>query len=163
MPHFFDGINAFRGSQGSANAGSTRRRSALIAHALGLAAVVAVTACWTSRLYPPAPAALAAEAPAPIRIPDDPAAGAVAAWIGPGQVRIDVAVMGLAIREGRAVALLRVNDEPPRPYVVGEQITRGTTLAAVHADGVTLERDGQRRRVAAPGQALDTTGLTRVR
>jgi general secretion pathway protein C len=137
-----------------------------VAHVLGVAAVAAVTGYWVKRLDPPAAPTPVSATAAPAALPTDPAAGIVAGWLGPGALRIDIAVLGLAVRDGRAVALLRVNDTPPRAYVVGETLTRGTTLAAIEPAGITIARDGERRQIpapAVPAALRDTSGLVRVR
>lgn len=106
---------------------------------------------WGLRLHalraPVAPAA--PSVPAPVRTAD-PDGERVAAWLGPGEVRLNVAVLGLVRRNDQAIALLSVNDGPPKPYKVGEPLMREVTLQAIEADGVTVSHAGKPVRLAAP-------------
>lgn len=124
--------------------------SARTVHALGLVAVVAVLGYWGANLHPPA--AVPAAAPAAPAAQADPAARTVAAWLGPGQLRLDVAVVGLMRRDDRAVAVLKVNGAPPKAFMTGETLMRDVTLVAVDAGAVTIERAGATTRIAAPAR-----------
>lgn len=132
-----------------------------MAHALGMAAVIAAACFWAYKLRPPTPAPPQAKAaPAVLH---DPAARAVAGWLGPGQVRLNVAVVGLIRRHDRAVALLKVNGAPPKPFMAGETLMRDVTLKSIAPDGVTLERAGTAIRIAAPlRRDYGPSGIVRV-
>ncbi|CAB3647163.1 general secretion pathway protein GspC [Achromobacter pestifer] len=127
----------------------------------GLVAVLASVAFWGYRLYqpkaapPPAQAAQAAVA--------DPAAETVAAWLGPGQLRLNVAVVGLIRRHDRAVAVLTVNGAPPKAFMTGETLMRDVTLVSIEPDAVTVDRAGDPIRIAAPSRPdYGPPGLVRV-
>ncbi|WP_411882695.1 type II secretion system protein N [Polaromonas sp. YR568] len=134
---------------------------ARMAHVLGLAAVVAAACFWGYTLRPPKPAPPQVRA-APV-VPQDPAARAVAGWLAPGQVRLNVAVVGLIRRHDRAVAVLRVNGAPPRPFMAGETLMRDVTLKSIAPDAVMLERAGTAIRIAAPlRRDYGSSGIVRV-
>lgn len=80
----------------------------------------------------------------------DPAGEAVAAWLGPGDIRLNVEVLGLARRHDRAVALLSINDAAPQSYMVGESLLPEVTLRAIEVDAVVLDRAGREIRISAP-------------
>ncbi|WP_370679415.1 type II secretion system protein N [Comamonas sp. GB3 AK4-5] len=93
----------------------------------------------------------------------DPAGKALAEWLGPGEVRLNVAVLGLAQRSDRAVALLSINGAAPQPYLVGEPVMQSVTLKAIDADGVVLERAGRAIRIHAPVRpVLPSKGIEHV-
>ncbi|WP_172705290.1 hypothetical protein [Variovorax paradoxus] len=118
-------------------------------HAAGLAAVVAAAGFWGYRLQQLRPAAAPVEKAATV-LPTDPATQVVAAWLGPGQVRVDVNVIGLMYRRERAVAVLAINGAPPRAFVAGETLLRNVVLASIASDAVTISHDGVLSRFAAP-------------
>lgn len=122
-----------------------------LVHAAGLLLAVAGVATWAHLLSRPAPQVPAASVPAAAA---DPTAGALAAWFGPGELRANVAVKGLIKGAGReGVAVLAVNDAAPRPYQVGDTLSRSVTLAAIEADAVVIEKAGTTQRIAAPAIA----------
>ncbi|MGJ7573599.1 hypothetical protein ACSFBX_23945 [Variovorax sp. RB2P76] len=82
--------------------------------------------------------------------PTDPAAQTVAAWLGPGQLRLNVAVVGIMRRHDRAVAVLAINGAPPKAFMAGETLMRDVTLASIEPDAVTIARAGIATRIAAP-------------
>lgn len=118
-----------------------------IVHAAGLLLVVAGVATWSHLLSQPSPAprATQAEATAP-----DPTADVQAAWFGPGEVRANIAVKGLIKGADHGVAVLAVNGAAPRPYRVGEALTRSVTLSAIEAGAVVIDKAGVSERIAAP-------------
>lgn len=118
------------------------------AHVLGLAAVIVVASFWVSRLNSSQPVAV--QARAAVAAPVDPAAQTVAAWLGPGQLRLNVVVVGLMRRHDRAVAVLSVNGAAPKAFMAGERLMRDVTLVSIEPDAVTIERAGSATRIAAP-------------
>ncbi len=118
-----------------------------IVHAAGLLLVVAGVATWGHLLSRPAPPAPAAPTQAPEA---DPTADAQATWFGPGEVRANIAVKGLIKGTDQAVAVLAVNGAAPRPYRVGEALTRSVTLSAIEAGAVVIDKAGTSERIAAP-------------
>lgn len=134
---------------------------ARLAHVMGLATAVTSMCFWGDKLYPPQPAPIQMRATPVVR--GDPAAQAVASWLGPGQVHLNLAVVGLIRRNDRAVAVLKVNGAPPRPFMAGETLMRDVTLQAIGPDAVTVERAGTSIRIAAPSRRDDgASGLVRV-
>lgn len=135
--------------------------SARMAHVLGLAAVVAASCFWAYKLRQPTPVPPQVQAlPAVLR---DPAASSVADWLAPGLVRLNVAVVGLIRRHDRAVAVLKVNGAPPKPFMAGEILMRDVTLQSIAPDAVTLERAGTAIRIAAPlRRDYGPSGIVRV-
>lgn len=118
-----------------------------LVHAAGLLLVVAGVVTWARLLSPAAPPApaLPAQAAEP-----DPTANALAAWFGPGEVRANIVVKGLIKSTDQGVAVLAVNDAAPRPYRVGEALTRSVTLKAIEAGAVVIDKAGTSQRIAAP-------------
>lgn len=117
-------------------------------HVLGLGAVIAGVCFWGYRLHGPQAAAPQAQPSA--AVPADRAAQAVAAWLGPGQMRLNVVVIGLVRRHDRAVAVLAINGALPKAYMAGETLAREVTLASIETDAVTIERAGIATRIPAP-------------
>ncbi|MGF6347149.1 type II secretion system protein N [Variovorax sp. W2I14] len=118
-----------------------------IVNAAGLLLVVAGVATWSHLLSRPAPAPHAAQVPA---TEPDSTADAQAAWFGPGEVRANIAVKGLIKGADHGVAVLAVNGAAPRPYRVGEALTRSVTLSAIEAGAVVIDKAGVSERIAAP-------------
>lgn len=142
---------------------SLPRRAALgLANLAAFALLAFVAATWGWRWFGPARVALPAPAPA-----DPVAALAVSPPFGvaPAGQAIpaapEAAVGGprllgvLAERDGRGRALLRLADGSARLAAVGDTVEAGTTLAAVHPEGVTLRTGAAERRLAlrTPGSA----------
>lgn len=123
---------------------------ARMVHIAGALVVVSGLCFWGIKLFV-SPNAVEQKAmiDAPIT---DPTGDAVAAWLGPGDVRLNVAVLGLARRNDRAVALLSINDAAPQSYMVGESLMPDVTLRAVEVDGVVLDRAGRAIRIAVPAR-----------
>lgn len=116
-------------------------------HATGLLLVVAGGGTWTRLLSAPVPAVL----PPPVQTAQaDPAADALAAWFGPGEVRANIAVKGLIRAGAHGVAVLSVNDAAPRPYRQGESLGKSLTLTAIEANAVVIDKAGTSLRIAAP-------------
>ncbi|MEC5319233.1 hypothetical protein VSX61_09805 [Brenneria populi subsp. brevivirga] len=132
-----------------------------LAHALGLCAAVAGIGFWAYMLHQPAAQTTTrVDAAGPAA---DPAGGAVAQWLGPGRIRMDIVVVGLILRRDRAVAVLAVNGAAPKAYMAGEELALGVTLDAIDATGVTLGRSDGAVRIAAPALSdKDAPGIERV-
>ncbi|NYT50611.1 hypothetical protein H0A72_14920 [Parapusillimonas granuli] len=104
---------------------------------------------WGALLLAPKPAAPPPALEAPAATGQDTAA--VARWFGGGALRVRVAVAGLiASDDGRGAALLAINGGKPQAYRVGQALAPGVTLAAVAADGVSIDQDGVIEKVAVP-------------
>ncbi|WP_447774146.1 hypothetical protein [Variovorax boronicumulans] len=130
-------------------------------HAAGLVAVLVGVCFWADRLHVRRP--MPSQAPATTAFPADPAAQVVATWLGPGELRLNVAVVGLMRRQDRAVAVLAVNGASPRAFMAGETLMRDVRLVSVEPDGVTLDRAGIRIRITAPARPeYGPAGIVRV-
>lgn len=141
---------------------TTKPSAKYIVHAVGLLLVVAGVATWAHLLGKPAPQAPAARVQGNTEA--DPAADALAAWFGPGELRANIAVKGLIKSAAQGVVVLAVNDAPPRPYQVGETLARSVTLKAIEADAVVIDKAGVPERIAAPAMPqLATPGIARAR
>ncbi|MFT4173104.1 MAG: hypothetical protein QM639_11130 [Rhodocyclaceae bacterium] len=131
-------------------------------HIVGALTVVAGVSWWSYRLQPSPPAV--ADVPTHTARSVDAGGAVIAAWLGPGEVRLNIKVVGLARRHDRAVAVLSINDAPPVAYVTGETLMRDVVLQSIESDGITLRRADTTQRIAAP--ALPTplaSGITRAR
>lgn len=130
-------------------------------HAAGLAVVLVGVCFWVDRLYVRQP--VPPQAPTAAAFPADPAAQTVATWLGRGELRLNVAVIGLVRRQDRAVAVLGVNGASPRAFMAGETLMRDVRLVSVEPDGVTLDRAGVLIRIAAPARPdYGPVGIVRV-
>ncbi|QJI29505.1 general secretion pathway protein GspC [Pseudomonas sp. ADAK18] len=128
--------------------------------ALALLTVLAGVVTWTSLLltsaesHTPAitPQALAAHSDNPAR-----------QWFSNVPAPLDVKVTGVLAGARGAVAILSLNDGPPRSFLSGERLSPGVRLAAIEGDGVVIERGSEKVRVnlatLPDGPALPT--LTR--
>ena len=128
-----------------------------LASVLLFAGLCAICAAWALALLAPrspvTPAGTIAQSGAPVDLRQ--ASGLFgaqatqevsAAAVGPA----DIQVVGVMAAGSRGVALLAVNGRPAKPFAVGESVDAETTVAAVSADAVTLERRGQRVKAPAP-------------
>ncbi|MBX9409542.1 general secretion pathway protein GspC [Pseudomonas baetica] len=109
-----------------------------------LAALVGV-ATWSSLLLtsaeshtpPAAPQLLASRS-------DSPALQ----WFSNQTAPVDIKVSGVMASSRGAVAILSLNDGPPRSFLQGEKVGPGVKLLAVEGDGVVIEQGGERVRLA---------------
>lgn len=117
---------------------------ALGVQALAVVAALAGVAVWTPLLLtsaeshtPPAAAeALAARS-------DNPALQ----WFSKAPTALQVKVSGVLAGARGAVAILSLNDGPPRSFLLGERLSPGVRLTAIAGDGVEIERGGEKVRV----------------
>ncbi|WP_342325161.1 hypothetical protein AAEY27_10310 [Kosakonia sp. BYX6] len=133
---------------------------ARIAHILGVALVASGLLFWGLRGWhiPPRSAASLAVQPAI----ENPTANAVAKWLGPGDIRLNVVVQGVMIRRHRAVALLSINDANPEPFIAGERVMENVTVHAINAEGVVLDRKGKLFLITSPiSPQLPKNGIVR--
>lgn len=56
---------------------------------------------------------------------------------------LNLVLTGVVAAGPDSLALIRVNEDPETPFAVGEEITRGVVLRAVHADRAIIHRRGQ--------------------
>lgn len=117
---------------------------ALGVQALALLAAAAGVAVWTpllltsaeSRTPQAAPQALAARN-------DNPALR----WFANAPTAVQVKVWGVLAGARGAVAILSLNDGPPRSFLLGEHLSPGVRLTAIEGDGVEIDRGGEKLRV----------------
>lgn len=140
----------------------TRSWAAALVTLAGVAALAAVLAHWGWRWLGPATgtvpdaavgdvaAALALSPPFGTPGPDVAAPAPPAPAAPAGAMRL----LGLlSERDGGGRALLRLPDGTPRLVAVGDAVGDAETLAAVHADGITLRGAGGERRIDLRAQA----------
>ena len=108
-----------------------------------LAALIGV-ATWSSLLLtsaeshtPPAPPQMLAARS------DSPALQ----WFSNQTAPVDIKVSGVMAGSRGAVAILSLNDGPPRSFLQGERVGPGVKLVAVEGDGVVIEQGGERVRL----------------
>lgn len=111
--------------------------------ALALLAALAGVAVWTPLLLstaeshtPPAATDVAARS-------DNPALQ----WFSTAPTALQVKVSGVLAGARGAVAILSLNDGPPRSFLLGERLSPGVRLTAIAGDGVEIERGGEKVRV----------------
>jgi general secretion pathway protein C len=110
---------------------------------LALLAALAGVAVWTPLLLstaeshtPPAATDAAARS-------DNPALQ----WFSTAPTALQVKVSGVLAGARGAVAILSLNDGPPRSFLLGERLSPGVRLTAIAGDGVEIERGGEKMRV----------------
>lgn len=117
---------------------------ALGVQALAVVAALAGVAVWTPLLLtsaeshtpPAATEVLAARS-------DNPALQ----WFSTAPTALQVKVSGVLAGARGAVAILSLNDGPPRSFLLGERLSPGVRLTAIAGDGVEIERGGEKVRV----------------
>lgn len=118
---------------------------AQIVQALGLAAALAGVATWSSLLL------TSAESRTPDATPqrmaersDNPALQ----WFSSQPAAVDIKVTGVLAGARGAVAILSLNDGPPRSFLVGERVAQGVRLVSIEAQAVVIEQGGEQTRLA---------------
>lgn len=118
---------------------------AQIVQALGLAAALAGVATWSSLLL------TSAESRTPDVTPqrmaersDNPALQ----WFSSQPAAVDIKVTGVLAGARGAVAILSLNDGPPRSFLVGERVAQGVRLVSIEAQAVVIEQGGEQTRLA---------------
>lgn len=127
----------------------------VMVHLVGVGLLVTTAVCGMDRLRPPTPrlaAQLESPSGLPLAVTPDDTARTVAGWLAPGPLRMNVRVTGLVLsgRGHRAVALLSVDEQPARPFVVGESLPGGAVVSRIEADSVLLTRPEGQNRLPAP-------------
>jgi len=118
---------------------------AQIVQALGLAAALAGVATWSSLLL------TSAESRTPDVTPqrmaersDNPALQ----WFSSQPAAVDIKVTGVLAGARGAVAILSLNDGPPRSFLVGERVAQGVRLVSIEAQAVVIEQGSEQTRFA---------------
>lgn len=117
---------------------------AQIVQALGLLAALAGVATWSSLLSTPAQSRTPdATAQRLVERPDNPALR----WFSSQPASVDIKVSGVMAGARAAVAILSLNDGPPREFLVGERVAPGIRLVSIEAQAVVIERGNQQTRL----------------
>ncbi|MCU1770066.1 type II secretion system protein N [Pseudomonas sp. 13B_3.2_Bac1] len=128
--------------------------------ALALLGALVGVATWSSLLLtsaeshtPPAPPQMLAARS------DSPALQ----WFSNQTAPVDIKVNGVMAGSRGAVAILSLNDGPPRSFLQGERVGPGMKLVAVEGDGVVIEQGGERVRLGVErlGEGVEMPRLVR--
>ncbi|NMX75629.1 general secretion pathway protein GspC [Pseudomonas sp. WS 5532] len=112
--------------------------------ALALLAALAGVAVWTPLLLTSAESHTPQVAPQTLAArSDNPALQ----WFASAPSALQVKVSGVLAGARGAVAILSLNDGPPRSFLLGERLGPGVRLTAIEGDGVEIERGGEKLRV----------------
>ncbi|VVN39343.1 hypothetical protein PS664_05311 [Pseudomonas fluorescens] len=82
-------------------------------------------------------------------------------WFSSQPAAVEIKVCGLIAGARGAVAILSLNDGPPRSFLVGESLAQGVRLAAIEGDAVVIERGAQPQRIKV-STLPDAGGLPRL-
>lgn len=117
------------------------------AQRLQSAAVVATLAgvgLWSSLLMTSAESSVPlTQNPVPAERLDTPALQ----WFSNQPAVVDIKVSGVMTVAHGAVAILSLNDAPPRSFLVGERLSQGVRLVAIERDAVVIERGTEHTRL----------------
>ncbi|MDO7898816.1 type II secretion system protein N [Pseudomonas citrulli] len=118
---------------------------AQLVQALGLLATLAGVATWSSLLLTPAESRTPDVAPQRLaERSDNPALQ----WFSNQPAPVEIKVSGVMAGARGAVAILSLNDGPPRSFLVGERVAQGVRLVAIEAQAVVIERGNEQTRLA---------------
>ncbi|MFJ2480129.1 type II secretion system protein N [Pseudomonas sp. NPDC087598] len=112
--------------------------------ALALLAALVGVATWSSLLLTSAESHTPAAAPQWLATRSDSPA---LQWFSNQTAPMDIKVSGVMAGSRGAVAILSLNDGPPRSFLQGERVGPGVRLVAVEGDGVVIEQGGERVRL----------------
>jgi general secretion pathway protein C len=112
--------------------------------ALALLAALVGVATWSSLLLTSAESHTPAAAPQLLAARSDSPA---LQWFSNQTAPVDIKVSGVMAGSRGAVAILSLNDGPPRSFLQGEKVGPGVKLVAVEGDGVVIEQGGERVRL----------------
>ncbi|WP_095049823.1 type II secretion system protein N [Pseudomonas sp. Irchel s3h9] len=112
--------------------------------ALALLAALVGVATWSSLLLTSAESHTPAAAPQLLAARSDSPA---LQWFSNQTAPMDIKVSGVMAGSRGAVAILSLNDGPPRSFLQGERVGPGVKLVAVEGDGVVIEQGGERVRL----------------
>ena len=112
--------------------------------ALALLAALAGVVVWTPLLLTSAESHTPHATPQALAVrSDNPALQ----WFSNGASAPQIKVTGVLAGARGAVAILSLNDGPPRSFLVGERLSPGVRLTAIDGDSVEVERAGEKLRV----------------
>lgn len=112
--------------------------------ALALLAALVGMATWSSLLLTSAESHTPAAAPQLLAARSDSPA---LQWFSNQTAPMDIKVSGVMAGSRGAVAILSLNDGPPKSFLQGEKVGPGVKLVAVERDGVVIEQGGERVRL----------------
>lgn len=112
--------------------------------ALALLAALVGVATWSSLLLTSAESHTPAAAPQLLAARSDSPA---LQWFSNQTAPMDIKVSGVMAGSRGAVAILSLNDGPPRSFLQGEKVGPGVKLVAVEGDGVVIEQGGEKVRL----------------
>lgn len=109
-----------------------------------LLAALAAVVVWTPLLLTSAESHTPAATPQALAArSDNPALQ----WFSITPTAVQVKVTGVLAGARGAVAILSLNDGPPRSFQVGERLAPGVRLTLIEGDAVQIERGGETLRV----------------
>jgi general secretion pathway protein C len=73
---------------------------------------------------------------------------AAAQWFASSSQNLDIKLSGLLAGPHGAVAILSIEDSPPRAFRAGEPLGEGVRLRGIEADAVIIERAGTESRLS---------------
>ncbi|CAI8764612.1 type II secretion system protein N [Pseudomonas zeae] len=128
--------------------------------ALALLAALVGVATWSSLLLTSAESHTPAAAPQLLAARSDSPA---LQWFSNQTAPMDIKVSGVMAGSRGAVAILSLNDGPPRSFLQGEKVGPGVKLVAVEGDGVVIEQGGERVRLGVErlGEGVEMPSLVR--
>lgn len=131
-----------------------------MAQALALLAALVGVATWSSLLLTSAESHTPAAAPQLLAARSDSPA---LQWFSNQTAPMDIKVSGVMAGSRGAVAILSLNDGPPRSFLQGEKVGPGVRLVTVEGDGVVIEQGGERVRLGVErlGDGVVLPKLTR--
>ncbi|WP_339473226.1 type II secretion system protein N [Pseudomonas fluorescens] len=131
-----------------------------MAQALALLAALVGVATWSSLLLTTAESHTPSAAPQLLAARSDSPA---LQWFSNQTAPMDIKVSGVMAGSRGAVAILSLNDGPPRSFLQGERVGPGVKLVAVEGDGVVIEQGGERVRLGVErlGEGVEMPSLTR--
>jgi general secretion pathway protein C len=115
-----------------------------VVQAAAMLAALAGVATWSSLLLTSAESHTPAAAPQLLAARSDSPA---LQWFSNQTAPVDIKVSGVMAGRRGAVAILSLNDGPPRSFLQGERVSPGVKLLAVEGDGVVVEQGGEQRRL----------------
>jgi len=71
-----------------------------------------------------------------------------AQWFASSAHSVQITLSGLLASPQGAVAILSVDDAPPRAFLANEQLAEGVHLRRIEGDAVVIERGGSQSRLA---------------
>ncbi|TMU74935.1 general secretion pathway protein GspC [Pseudomonas fluorescens] len=139
---------------------TTRFSPPQMVQALALLAALVGVATWSSLLLTTAESHTPAAAPQLLAARSDSPA---LQWFSNQTAPMDIKVSGVMAGSRGAVAILSLNDGPPRSFLQGEKVGPGVKLVAVEGDGVVIEQGGERVRLGVErlGEGVVLPRLTR--